>query len=303
MTRYDILIPGDYFCDLIFTGFPRFPALGSEVYTNGLNVTIGGALNTVIALHRLGVKVGWIGCVGTDIFSRYVLDIVQQEGIDTSLLRHVDAPFQRVTVSVSYPHDRAFITYVDPVPTALDVLLEQYEHLDFGHLHFTGFELDPSVHSLLATMRARSIPVSMDCQDRPITLDTPGVRDTLSALSLFMPNAREAMQLTGADTLDDAAPILAALVPQLVIKDGANGALAWRDGGRIASPSIPVTVVDTTGAGDVFNAGFLCAYLDGKPLADCLRWGNICGGLSTQGHGGTSTAPTRAEVDAYAARG
>lgn len=297
MTPYDILVPGNYFCDLIFTGIPHFPALGSEVYTQGLTVTIGGALNTVIGLHRLGVKVGWAGWTGTDIFSRYVLDTVEKEGLDTSLVKRVDTPFQRVTASVSYPHDRAFITYVDPAPTPIELVLQVQDEISFQHLHFTGFQLDPRTPELLTAMKARGVSVSMDCQDRPITLETPGVRDTISSLMVFMPNAKEAMRLTGTNSVEAAGDSLKSLVPTLVIKDGANGAFAWQGDERIHVPPLALTAVDTTGAGDVFNAGFLCASIEGKHLADCLRWGNVCGGLSTLGYGGTSTAPTRAQVE------
>jgi sugar/nucleoside kinase (ribokinase family) len=297
LTHYDILVPGNYFCDLIFTGFPQFPALGSEVYTQGLTVTIGGALNTVIALHRLGVKVGWVGRIGNDIFSQYVLDTVEKEGLDTSLIKRVDAPFQRVTASLSYPHDRAFITYVDPAPSPIELVIEVQDKISFQHLHFTGFQLDSRTSEVLAAMKARGISVSMDCQDRPITLDTPGVRETIPSLAVFMPNAREAMQLTGTTSIEAAADELKALVPILIIKDGANGAFGWQTDKRIHVPSLSVIAVDTTGAGDVFNAGYLCASLEGKDLAECLRWGNVCGGLSTLGYGGTSTAPTRMQVE------
>lgn len=301
MTDYDILVPGNYFCDLIFTGFPRFPALGSEVYTEGLTITVGGALNTVIALHRLGVRVGWAGCVGTDLFSRYVLDVVESEGVDTSLLTRVAGPFQRVTVSVSYPHDRAFITHVDPAPTPTQLAFDIQGRVSFKHLHFTGFHLDARTLALFERMHQRGITISMDCQDRPITLETDNVRAAIAALQIFMPNAKEARQLASTDELDAAAEKLRALVPTLVIKDGANGAYAWQGGARLHAAPIAVKAVDTTGAGDVFNAGFLAAYLAGKPLADCLTWGSICGGLSTTASGGTAAAPRRADVEAWIA--
>jgi sugar/nucleoside kinase (ribokinase family) len=297
VSDFDVVIPGNYFCDLIFTGFPKFPELGSEVYTEGLTITIGGALNTVIALHRLGVKVGWVGCIGTDLFSRYVLDRVEREGIDTSLIRHVDAPFQRVTAAISYPHDRAFITYVDEAQSAVSMALDVQDKISFRHLHFTGLQIDADIPALMAAVKARGISVSMDCQDRPFTLRSPGVSETISGLQVFMPSAKEAMQLAETDSLEQAGEQLSQMVPLLVIKDGANGAIAWRDNQRLTMPAIAVEAVDTTGAGDVFNAGFLCAHLENQSLTDCLRWGNICGGLSTQGYGGTSTAPSRDAVE------
>jgi sugar/nucleoside kinase (ribokinase family) len=297
LTDYDILIPGNYFCDVIFTGLPEFPALGSEIYTQGLAVTVGGVLNTVIAIRRLGVNVGWWGQVGTDLFSRFVLETVQAEGVDTSLLVNTNQPFQRVTVALSYPHDRAFISYVDTAPTSVQMIFAALDKVSFRHLHFTGFQLDPRTNELLDALHERGVTVSMDCQDRPITLDTPNVRDTLNKIGMFMPNAKEAMRLTECDSVLSAAEILRHLVPVLVIKDGANGAYVWQGEQSWHDPALDVTPVDTTGAGDVFNAGFLTAYLQGDSWPDCLRWGNICGGLSTLTHGGTASAPTRQQVE------
>lgn len=303
MTHYEILIPGNYFCDLIFTGFPEFPALGSEVYTQNLTITVGGVLNTVIALRRLGVEVGWLGHIGNDMFSRFVLDLIEKEGVDISLLTQVDAPFQRVTVAVSYPQDRAFITYVDPAPTPVEMAFDALEMISFGHLHFTGFQLEAHTLDVIKATCGRGIKVSMDCQDRPMTLETPGVRNILTHLDIFMPNAKEAMRLAECDSVAAAAEVLRTLVPLLVIKDGRNGASAWQGDLHWHAEALNVTPVDTTGAGDVFNAGFLTAYLKGQAIDECLRWGNICGGLSTLGSGGTSTAPYREQVVAILADG
>jgi len=297
VTHFDILVPGNYFCDMIFTGFPQFPALGTEVYTQNLTVTVGGVLNTVIGLSRLGVHVGWLGQIGTDFFSRFVLETIAAEGIDDSLLVRRDAPCQRVTVAVSFPADRAFVSYVDAADSSVKLMLDAFDRLSFRHLHFTGFQLDPRTPELLRAARARGATVSMDCQDRPITLESPMVLEVLTQLDIFMPNALEAQRLTETTTLQDAAARLRPYVPLLVIKDGAQGAHTWQGDQHEFVPAISVQPVDTTGAGDVFNAGFLTALREGKALLDCLRWGNICGGLSTLGHGGTTTAPTRAQVE------
>ena len=84
----------------------------------------------------------------------------------------------------------------------------------------------------------------------------------------------------------------------MVAKLGAQGALALDAGAPVRVPAFPVTPVDTTGAGDSFNAGFLEAWLRGRPLVECLARGAACGALSTRGAGGTATQPTPAEVDA-----
>jgi sugar/nucleoside kinase (ribokinase family) len=127
----------------------------------------------------------------------------------------------------------------------------------------------------------------------------PLVREILSRVDIFMPNAIEAQRITQTDSLDEAVEILSAMVPLLVVKQGDKGAIACRENSAYQSPAIPSTVIDTTGAGDVFNAGFLAAYLQGKDTEECLQWGNFCGGMSVVGLGGLTTAPTAEQLQAW----
>lgn len=297
--QYDILVPGHYFCDLIFTGLPQFPALGTEVYTQGLSVAVGGVMNTVIALQRLGTRVGWVGQMGTDFFSAFVAQQAEREGVDLSLIQRVDRPLQRVTVAMSYPHDRAFLTYVDSAPNSIDLVLGALEQIPFRHLHFTGLQTDPRTPDLLRRVRARGVTISMDCQHRPVTLEQPIVREVLSLVDIFMPNRAEAAQLTGTSDPEQAASALLEYASTLVIKDGANGVYGWYEGQGLHLPALAVNAIDTTGAGDVFNAGYLTALLRGADFATCLRWGSISGGLSTEGLGGTQTAPDLETLEGY----
>lgn len=299
MKRCEILIPGHYFCDLIFTGLPEFPALGTEIYTERLTLVPGGCLNSVTALRRLGVGVGWMGVLGTDPFSQIIDAWVTQEGIARHWITPLDMPFQRVTVSLSYPQDRAFVTYIDPPPDLLSRALQAVEAKECAHLHFTGLLVDPRVPDLLRACRARGIAVSMDCQHRPVTLAQPLVREIISLLDIFMPNAAEAQHLTETSSINNAASVLRDLVPLLVVKNGEDGAVAWRGDESFQVPALRVKVVDTTGAGDVFNAGFLAAYRECADVLTCLRWGSICGGLSATGYGGSSATPTRAVMETY----
>lgn len=131
----------------------------------------------------------------------------------------------------------------------------------------------------------------MDCQHSNETLETPLVRSILSCLDIFMPNTLEAQRITQTRSLEGAIDVLSQLVVGVVIKNGAEGAVAQF--GTISYYSRPFTVMplDTTGAGDVFNAGFLAAYLQNNPIKSCLRWGNYCGAQSTLGYG-SSNAPS-----------
>ena len=297
---YDILIPGHYFCDIIFSGIPGFPTLGTELFTKDLTVIPGGIMNTVGALARLNTRVGWLSTLGNDFFSQFTANTARAEGIDLSLMKFVDRPLKRVTVALSYTDDRAFVTYVDPVPDLLPRVYEALETTPFRHLHFTGLHIVEQMPDLIQACHQRGIRVSMDCQHREQTLDSPLVKSIVSGLDLFMPNVSEAQRLTGTTSLEAAAGILRELVPHLIINDGRNGVHAWVNGHYAHAPAIKIEpVVDTTGAGDVFNAGFLSAFLEGNAIETCLQWGNIAGGLSLRGHGGYSTSPTREELFTY----
>src|SRR4029079_16608161 len=126
------------------------------------------------------VNVCWISKFGTDFFSQYVQQFLRNEGLDLSLVTQLPEPMQRVTVSLSYPEDRAFVTYVDPAPPNMDMALEALEKATFRHLHFTGLVVDDRMPAFLEVCRSRGITVSMDCQHREHTLDMPLVREILS---------------------------------------------------------------------------------------------------------------------------
>lgn len=296
--HYDIIVPGTYFCDVIFTGLPAFPALGSEIVCQGLNIIPGGTLNHIIAFKRLGTNVGWIGALGNDFFSKFVQDALENEGIDTSLVAYIDRSLKQVTVSLSFPHDRAFITYTDPSPDEIDLLMGGLEGVTYRHLHFPSLFVHEAIPALIQQCHERGVQVSMDCQHQEITIDSPPVAHILTQIDLFMPNASEAQKLTQARSLSEAINILSNLVPYLVVKNGSEGALARRNGVDYCEPAVKVRAVDTTGAGDIFNAGFLTAHLAGHDTQTCLRWGNYCGGMSTQA-AGPAMAPTRAQVEAW----
>jgi sugar/nucleoside kinase (ribokinase family) len=155
--HFDVLVPGSYFCDVIFTGLTTLPALGTEIYGSDVAVVPGGALNTVIALHRLGLRVGWAGIVGSDFFSRYALEHAQREGIDTSLLIKSEQPIRRVTVALSYPQDRAFVTYADPISAALELAFDVIERITFSHLHYGGLVVHDEIPALIAGFIAASL--------------------------------------------------------------------------------------------------------------------------------------------------
>lgn len=298
---YDVICLGDYFFDQIFTGLTRFPKLGCEVYANDLVTTGGAMFITAVAMTRLGVKVGWPSLFGNDYYSQYVYGLAQAEGVDLSLAKVLDHPYRRVTTAVPFEGERAFITQIDAEDDRRGHWPEVLQQYDYRHVHVGGMLHRTELEPLVAAARAKGATVSMDCQDGPM-LDHPcDCRDAMSLVDVFMPNTREALIVAETHSLAEALERLMVQVPVAVIKDGAHGAWIAAAGETIHVPGIAVDeAVDTTGAGDCFNAGFLLGYVvEQVPLAQCTRYGNVCGGLSVTGVGGATAAPSYDELKSH----
>ncbi len=297
--RYDIIVVGDYCLDLIFSGLPNFLELGKEVVARDFAMVGGGSYNTAVALHRLSVKVGWAADFGTDLFSQLVLEMAKQDGLDEALFVHHNMPLRRVTASASLSTERAFMAYYDDGP-AIPAAIKALTSASAKYLYIPALYTGPALDIGLPLVRAKRMKIVMDGNSYDdAVLSDPKVRKVLKNCTVFMPNRAEACRITGFDDLEQAMLKLAELVPLVVVKDGVNGAYACQQDKIIHADSIPVKPIDTTGAGDCFNAGFLKAYLNGKSLEECLRWGNIVGGLSTLGYGGSGKVITEQDVQAY----
>jgi sugar/nucleoside kinase (ribokinase family) len=293
-SQYDVLLLGSYYCDLIFTGLPELPRLGLDLFGTGFDLVAGGCYRTSTALKRLGLRAGWLVDFGDDVFSRLVLEMAARDGLDDSLFQHHPFPVRRISAAFSFVNDRGFISYADPLPPpiAVDTVAAHpprailISHLQYGPAH----------EALVAAARVAGAFVYMDCQSVAVDLGTPGVREALARVDVFGPNESEALRLTGAATIEVALEQLAAIAPAVVVKRGAQGALASAGGQIINSPALAVEVCDTTGAGDCFNAGFLYGHLSGQDFQGCLRRGNICGGLATVSRG-NEALPTSAQLE------
>jgi len=299
--HFDILLLGDYFFDMIYTGLDHMPILGHETYTQNLTATGGAMFITAAAMSRLGVKVGWATHFGNDYYSQYIRDLALTEDIDLSLAKNLDYPYRRVTTALAMHGERAFVTFVDPDEHDMHTYwLETMNRCTFRHLHIGGLMPPAEVLPLVEKAHALGATVSMDCQDVPMLKESHAWHEIVNTTDIFMPNAREGLLLTNTSDVQIALRELGTWCHGrlVVVKDGANGAWAIHEGEVIFAPAMTVAeVVDTTGAGDCFNAGFLYAYIvEQQPIDVCLRYGNICGGCSVQGMGGATTAPTYAEL-------
>ncbi len=235
--------------------------------------------------------------LGNDLFSQFVLKEAQREGLDSSLFEVFDRPLRSVSASFSFVQDRGFISYWDAFPECRPeaVIAKQRPRWVVN----APFNCSADSRQLIDFIHQHGGRVYVDCQYVTTTLDEPGLIDTLRLVDVFAPNQSEACQLTGEEEADKAAARLAEFCPLVVVKAGGQGAYAQSGEQAWHAPALTVPVVDTTGAGDSFNAGFLAAMLQGEPVETCLRYGNICGGLSVTRPGGASAAPTLEELKKY----
>lgn len=299
---YDVLLIGRPVCDLVFTGLPRWPALGREVFADALTLTAGGAFNTVVALTRLGYRVGLIGVAGNDMWSRLCLSLIEEEGVSTELMCRVDRPMPSVSVCMNYQQDRGFLSYeaTDDELTRVfaDHAVSVLRRQDARYLQTY---LSPGVDAYAAVARERGMQVFMDCAWDESWLSSAQIRDILPVPDIVMVSEAEAKAIAGVEQLEPALDLLEQLHPFLVIKQGSRGATAARHGSRLHVNTRPVDVVDATGAGDCFNAGFLYGWDRGLPVETCMRLGNLCGGRSVQVPGGYAGAPTEQDLRTDAA--
>jgi sugar/nucleoside kinase (ribokinase family) len=299
MEKFDILVVGDYCLDFIFTGLPSMPELGHEIVSTGFIQTPGGVCNNVIAMHRLGLKVGWLTNFGTDDYSHFILDRIRKEGLDEEYFLFHNQPLRNVTVSLSFPDERAFIAFYDPNPLIISEILN-LPKASGKAIYVPGFFLGREIDLAIPVIKAKKLKLIMDGNTNEThTIKETRVKKILKSLDLFLCNAREARMLTGESELQKAIRILGDFVSEVVIKNGAEGSIGLKDGEISVVPAIKVNVLDTTGAGDCFDAGFLKIWLSGEPLNKALEWGNIVGGLSTTELGGVSRIIRIPEVEQY----
>jgi sugar/nucleoside kinase (ribokinase family) len=297
--HYDVFLPGDYCYDLIYSGLNKFPEPGCEVYGDGILSTGGGMYTVAVALHRLGVQVGWSPCFGNDYYSGFVRQLALDEGLDLLQAKEVDAPYRRISTAIPFEGERAFVSYMDVPPCNMIAhWSEAMQRCSFQHLHMGAVTTLDQMMALVDNAHERGATVSLDSQDVPNLKSACDWSKLLKRIDIFMPNAREARIITGVDHLERAIRRLMQWVKIVVVKDGANGAWLGTAGQVTRIPGIQIDpVIDTTGAGDCFLAGFLAGYVcDRVALDDCVRYGNICGALSVTAVGGSTAAPTHADV-------
>ena len=289
MRKRSALVLGDVNVDLVI---PLCEDNGDKVQPRSEPPQLhGGGTggNSAAALARLGVPVSFIGTVGDDAYGRWSADDLQGEGVDTSYLHFVGQAFTSIVLAVIRPDgERELFVWPDSggAHTRLTSDLITPEIFNSANwLHTTGLCLreEPVRSAQLKAMRlAREVGVSVSL-DLNLRLESWGLAPALrqvfdQAISLtdviFGSGSDEILPYTGLDTIQAGAEELSGGKRTVIARLGPEGALVVVPGEVFSSPAFEVEVVDTLGAGDAFNGGFICAQLEGKDLQESVRWGN-----------------------------
>ena len=300
---FDVLVVGDVNPDVVVRGAPRELAFGqAEKLADGADLGLGGsAAITACGASRLGLSTAIVGAVGDDAAGRLVLDELARRGVDISGVRVVTERSSGLTVHVVSDGDRAMIT----ARGTLDELEASAVPAELvaasRHVHAASFYLQPRLASglrgLFDAAHAAGATTSLDLNWDPLERWQGGLTEVLPAVDILFANAAEAAGVSGAGDPTVAATVLAARGPLPVVKLGPGGALA-HDGCHIVHVAAPaVDVVDTVGAGDSLDAGFLCGRLSGWDVGRSLALGVACGSLSTRAAGGVVAQPWRVQAE------
>jgi sugar/nucleoside kinase (ribokinase family) len=300
MTTKRILVAGELNVDLVMVGLPTLPVLGRELVGTDFRVALGSSSAiTAARLAALGAEVDFAGIVGADDFGRFVLQELQRFGVNTEFVEQVEIS-TGVTIALTYSRDRALLTYPGTIAAYDGRELTAERLAPYAHLHVGAFYLQtglqPTLPALFQLAHDIGLTTSLDVGWDPDEQwsANPHLAPTLQHTDYFLPNDDEAAAL--APTVEELAALVHGL---LIVKRGSQGAAAYNRTQQIATvPTIPVEVVDTTGAGDAFNAGFLYARcVKGRDLESAMQFAAACGAQAVTQVGGATGAPSAAMIE------
>jgi sugar/nucleoside kinase (ribokinase family) len=299
-----IVVVGELNVDIIVVGTSELPILGRELIASDITVCPGSSsANCASGLARIGNDVLFIGKVGDDDFGRLMIRSLKTRGVDTSAVIVDPSIRTGITISVAVGDDRAMVTYLGSIESLRFDEVNPSLFDGRTHLHLSSYflqrGLSPDYPKLFALAKERGLTTSLDLGWDSFNTWNGKLWDVLPYIDLFIPNETEIAMITDEKDVERALKKVASKARLAVVKLGPHGAMALANGRIVRRPPFKVNVVDTTGAGDAFNAGFIHAYLQGLSIEDALDLGNACGAICVQHSGGFAGQPTFEEAQRF----
>jgi ribokinase len=291
----EVATVADMCVDLILRGNVR-PQFGQrEQIVDGYCLELGGSANIFACqMAKLGARTAVIGYVGSDFLGDFILRRLTESGVDVSLIKRDNSVPTGLGVTLAEANDRAILTFLGSIDLGRPTDLPGSPRNICRHWHvaspFLLRGLRGAWKEFLERAKADGLTVSLDTNWDPEE-KWDGISDLLPLVDVFLPNDAEATALTGITDSAEAARQLAKSGPLVVVKRGPRGAIALSNGGTWeidASQAVPFdgTPIDTVGAGDNFDAGFIRAWLLRLDVNECLRLGHLCAFASLSAAGG-----------------
>ena len=301
--RFDVLTMLDVCVDLLLSGDDVVPEFGQkEKLIGDYTLEMGGSA-CIFACQsaKLGLRTAGVGVAGRDDFGDLVCASLSGSGVNIGWIQRSGTVKTGLGVLLCAPADRAILTYNGTIEAVRNQDVTDEMLQSARHLHIASFYLQKQLDWVDIVRRAKACgcTVSLDTNWDPAEKWEGVVRELLPHIDVFMPNENEACLISGQEDLNEAVRFLGERVPTLVVKRGAGGALSFIGGEALKLSAMPTTVVDTVGAGDSFDGGYLWGYLNGCEPEACLRAGLYCGAQNVKGRGGTSAQAREPELQLH----
>ena len=304
MKNLDIVVVGELNVDLILTGLSSLPEMGMCKLSKDMHFTLGSA-SAIFAsnISRLGLDVGFIGKIGDDEFGNFILNTLNKRNVDTSQIIKEKTAKTGICVSLSFPENYAMASYagVRETLTLSDVDLEYMSRAK--HLHMSSYYLQTGMQKgcveLFRKAKELGLTTSLDPDSDPSGIWDESIFEVLKYVDVFLPNENEAQRISKCNSIESALNRLNKTVKIVVIKSGDSGVWVKNHEKTYHAQVFKVNVVDTTGAGDSFNSGFIYQFYQDSPIENCILWGSACAALSTTALGGTTAFPNRLQLEQF----
>jgi len=290
--KFDVCVVGELNLDLVLYGLPAEFELDREHLATDLRLTLGSS--SAIFAHNLallGNRVGFHSVIGDDPLGELCLTRLTESGTDVSSVKRLAGQKTGVTVVLPRQAHRYILTYAGVMAKM------RFEDLDLDrvfsarHLHISSYFLQralrPRIADLFRLAKQEGLTTSLDTNDDPENRWDLDLKVALPSVDVLLPNEDEACRLARRDDPEAALRVLADHGPLVVMKRGEKGAVARKGSEEAKALPIRIEPIDTIGAGDSFDAGFLHNFIRGASLEACLRLGNLAGALSATRQGGT----------------
>lgn len=301
-----IVCAGLVLADMLMSGLSKLPSHWEQtiVADNAAFGVGGGAANSAVTAGILGGNVRLVGCVGRDDFGTLLRKRLEDSGVDCGGLRQVaDLPTGIAAGLVKHDGQRCFITMRG---ANLAIGREDFERIDPGGvdvLHINGFfqfpQLEPMLPDILARFHAAGAKISLDTASWDASERWfEALRPFAGQLDYLFLNKQQILKMSGEQTVDAGANMLLSHgVGQVIAKLGEKGCVRYKTGLEpLHTPARQLPVVDTTGAGDSFDAAYLLAALSDWNDRDCARFANTVAGLNCCKTGATAGVPELARA-------